>query len=181
VFAALVAVALFSVLTVVVPKARSTHATVSPTHIDAVALARALVENPGGVFVVDLRADVPADERIPGAVPVSADDPDAGFIADLPATRRLVLYGQGDLGTLPEATSRFTGTVYVLDGGYEAFERQILTAPELGENSTREMIDDYQLRAALHAHFTGAATTSAPPPAAPKKKIQRKSKKEGGC
>lgn len=180
VFAALLAVSVFSILTVVVPRAGSTNTPATAEPIDALTLAEGLVENPSGFFVVDLRVDVPDEKRIAGALAVTADDPAAAFVADLPATRALVLYAQGDVDELPAAATRFGGSIYVLDGGYDAFDRSILTAPELGPDPSREAIADFRLRSALHAHFTGAAVTSAPPPA-PKKKIQRKGKKEGGC
>jgi hypothetical protein len=181
VFAALVAVSLFSMFTLLAPKPEPSQAQVAPERIDAVALAQTLIEAPGSVFIVDMRADVPDKERIPGAVPVTADDPNAGFIADLPGTRKLVLYGQADLDELPPAAHRFEGRVYVLEGGYEAFASGVLEAPVLVEDPTPADISDYQLRSALHSHFTGASLSNTPPPPRPKKKIQRKGKKEGGC
>jgi len=181
VFAALVAVSLFAMLTMLAPKPEPTQAHVAPGKIGAVALAQTIVEAPGSVFIVDLRVDVPDKKRIPGAVPVAEDDPDAGFIADLPETRTLVLYGQGNIEALPQAAARFAGPVRVLEGGYDAFAAEVLEAPILGENPTPDDIDHYQLRSALHAHFTGASLSNTPPPPRPKKKIQRAGKKEGGC
>jgi len=181
VFAALVAVSLVAMLTMIAPRPEPSQAQAVPEPIDAVALAQTIVEAPASVFIIDLRPDAPDTDRIPGAVPVTGDDPNAGFIADLPETRTLVLYGQGNLEQLPESVVRFGGPVRVLDGGYDAFASAILAAPALSENPTPEEIADYRLRSALHAHFTGAAISDAPPPPRPKKKIQRKGKKEGGC
>ena len=112
---------------------------------------------------------------------VAAEDADAAFVADLPVTRTLIVYGNGDIGDLPASVTSFEGDVLILEGGYDAFAAAILTAPELGEDATPAEIDDYRLRSALHAHFTGSAIQSAPPPK-PGKKIKRAgSKKEGGC
>ena len=70
----------------------------------------------------------------------------------------------------------------MLEGGYEAFEADILKTPELpAADASREQIEEFRMKSALHAHFTGASAASAPPPPRPKKQIKRASKKEGGC
>jgi hypothetical protein len=148
--------------------------------ITPVELARMAVESPTSYYLVDLRQTDEETKRVPGAIPVSADDPDAGFVRDLPTSRILVVYGDAG-AALPAPVFAFEGDVWVLEGGYEAFEADILTAPELPADATRADIEWFKLQSALHAHFTGVSATSAPPPPMPNKQIKRGSKKEGGC
>lgn len=131
-----------------------------------------------GKALVDLRVLDDDAERIPGAPAVSGEDPDAGFVADLPPTRKLIVYGRH---ALPTAVRQFEGEVAVLEGGYEAVAAEILTAPVLGSDPPPVEIKDFRLRSALHAHFTGSALQDAPPPPRPKTQIRRAGKKEGGC
>jgi hypothetical protein len=149
--------------------------------VTAVELARLAVEAPTSFYLVDLRAGDDEMDRIPGAMPVPADDPEAGFVADLPVSRTLIVYDHDGTGTVPASVNAFEGTVRAVEGGYQRFEAEILTAPELPEGATAEQIELYRLKSALHAHFTGTAVTSTPPPPAPKKQIKRTDKKEGGC
>jgi hypothetical protein len=144
-------------------------------------LAQISVETPTAYYLVDLRTGDGDLDRIPGAIPVPADDPGAGFVADLPLSRTLIVYNQDGTGAIPASVYAFEGHVRVLEGGYARFEAEILTAPELPGDATAGQIELYRLKSALHAHFTGAALTSAPPPPAPKKQIKRAKKKEGGC
>jgi hypothetical protein len=71
--------------------------------------------------------------------------------------------------------------VLVLQGGYDAFAADILTAPELVADPSTGDIENFRLRSALHTYFTGSAIKDAPPPPTPKKQQRRASKKEGGC
>jgi uncharacterized membrane protein YedE/YeeE len=150
--------------------------------VDALTLARTLVERPESIHLVDLRdSQLCAAERIPGAACLTADDPTGAFVAELPATRTLVLYGSGDMRALPPSAQRFSGEVLVLRGGFGAFQRQILTAPPVPQDPTPEALDRYRLVSALYAKFTGAA--SAPAPVAPVRPVVRPAgaKKGGGC
>ncbi len=157
--------------------------------ISPVELAQMAVETPNRYYLVDLRHTEEDAKRIPGSISVPADDPDATFVADLPTSRILVVYGDvGNVGAagavesvLPASVLAFEGTVWVLEGGYEAFEADILTQPELSADATREDIELFRMKSALYAHFTGSSAASAPPPPTPKKQIKRSSKKEGGC
>jgi hypothetical protein len=149
--------------------------------ITPVEFAQMAIESPTGYFLVDLRVLDDAAERIPGALVAKEDDPDVGFVADLPVTRKLVVYGNGDPETLPPSVYSFEGDVLIMEGGYDAFASVILTAPELGDDPSPGEIEDFRLRSALHAYFTGSAIKDAPPPPTPKKQQKRASKKEGGC
>lgn len=149
--------------------------------IDAVTLAQQLVERPRSHWVVDLRA--PSDcaaARVPGALCLSAEDPRGNFIAELPPSRPLVLYSaEGDVA-LPAAASSFSGQVLVVTGGWAAFERDVLSAPAMPENATPEAVARFQLRSALHGHYTGSKQ-AAPPVRARPKAVERKARKGGGC
>ncbi len=151
-------------------------------HIGALALAKGLVADPSGYYVVDLRSPKAcAKARVPGALCRPGDDPGVGFLATLPATRTLVLYAQADLDQLPRAATRFPGQVQVLDGGFAAFHQAILTAPEVPADPTPQAVEAYRLQSALHGKFTGTAT--APPPVAvvPRAVKAPTLKKGGGC
>jgi hypothetical protein len=180
VFTALGLVAVASLATLAVTKSEPARSEQPTGTITSVEFAQMAIESPDAYYLVDLRRLTEDADRIPGAIPVTDEDPEARFIADLPTTRTVIVYG--DEGTeLPASVSVFSGTALVLEGGYEAFAASILTAPELGDDPSPGDIEEYRLLSALHAHFTGSAVKSAPPPR-PKKQIKRASKKkDGGC
>ncbi|MCK6502049.1 YeeE/YedE family protein [Myxococcota bacterium] len=152
-----------------------------PVAQDAVALAEALVVDPHGLWIVDLRPTTACEAaRVPGALCLPAEDPAAAFIADLSATRRLVLYGEGDLAGLPAAAERWPGEVAVLRGGWAAFQASVLTAPVPPAEATPEAVERYRHLAALHGQLTGS---KAPPPPVVAKPtaVARAVKKGGGC
>lgn len=149
--------------------------------ISPVGLADRVVTDPTGMWLVDLRDPAAcAAERVPGAICLPEEDPDAAMIADLPATRSLVLYGQGDLGRLPDSVASFKGEVLTLTGGFQAFDRTLLTKPTPPANPSREAVAEYQHLAALHGQLTGSAA-AAPPVVVKAVKIERTAKKGGGC
>ncbi len=140
-------------------------------------LAEVLIERPDSVWLVDLREpEECARERIPSALCSPLDDP--GFLGTLPTTRTLVLYGPSHI-TRPSEAAGFDGKVALLDGGFAAFERLVLSQPELPESPTPAAIAAYTQAMALHSHYTGS-NVSAPPPPRPKA-VKRAVKKGGGC
>ena len=140
-------------------------------------LAERLIERPSSVWLVDLREPEDcARERIPGALCLPADG--APLLSTLPPTRTLVLYGPAHI-TRPDEAAAFEGPVALLDGGFAAFDRLILSAPRLGEDPTPAAVAAYTQAAALHAHYTGSNATAPPPP--PPKAVKRAVKKGGGC
>jgi hypothetical protein len=181
VFAGLAAIAMIGLTTLLVAQPEPAQSERRIGTVTPVEFAQMAIEDPTSYFLVDLRVLDDGAERVPGALAVTAEDTDAAFVSDLPVTRTLIVYGNGEIGDLPATVTSFEGDVLILEGGYDAFAAEILTAPELGEDTTPAQIEEYQLRSALHAHFTGSAIQSAPPPK-PGKKIKRAgSKKEGGC
>lgn len=178
-FAVVAGVGLVAAIGTAKPKAEL--AARSYAQLGATELAEQLVAGGEALFLVDLRAPEACEaQRIPGAVCLTADDPDGAFLAELPATRQLVLYGAEDLAELPAAAHRFRGDIAVVDGGFAAFERAVLRAPELPETATSEQLRRYRIDAALHQHFTGTRTQLAVPQPRPRA-VTRKTKKGGGC
>ncbi len=182
VFAAFGVLAALGVVTLALPPPEAEG---QPTHVvnrlTAVELAQELVAQPRDVWLVDLRA--PADcatRRIPGALCRPEDDAEAGFLATLPATRKLVLYAQADLAEPPASALAYGGPLAVLQGGYEAFGRDVLTAPTPPQQASPEAAGAYRLRVALHGHFSGAKTKAAPVQVQVRA-VKRAVKKGGGC
>ena len=147
--------------------------------LGSVDLANQLVERPSAQWIVDLRApEACARERVPGAICLPEGE-DAGFLATLPPTRTLVLYGQGSLAAAPAAALAYGGTVALLDGGWDGFRADVLTAPAPPVEASAASRARFERAAALHGHFTGAEVQRAPPPKP--KAVKRAVKKGGGC
>ena len=129
--------------------------------ITPVELADRLTTGFEDLYIVDLRAEADCQEaNVRGAMCVGEDGP--AFIATLPATRTLVLYGADELQEVPDEVARFGGSVRVLAGGWEAFQEEILEAPAVPENPTPTAVTEYRHRAALNAYFTGNEAPAAP-------------------
>lgn len=165
--------------------ARPREARPSPVaRVEIFELARQLVVAPEDVWLLDVRSPEAASSgAIPGAIRLPEGTSMASFVAGLPPTRRLVLYGEGELAALPEGARGFAGSVAVLSGGYAAWEREILAAPVLPPNPTPALVADFRLRSALRSRLTGGAAAPAPPietRAAPAAAASGP-KKGGGC
>ncbi len=182
VFAGFAATAVLGLATMAVPS----RAVPSPPRvagtITPLDLAKKLVSSPQDIWLLDLRAaGVAARARIPGALTLAPDDRGARFAASLPATRSLVVYGDADLPALPEGVRSHPGEVLVLSGGWEAWQKAVLTAPTPPESPTPTLIAEFRMQSALNGFFTGAR-------AAEPVKLQVKAaaaaaapKKGGGC
>lgn len=183
VFAGMAAVAVIGLLSLPLSTEQRTEAAEKKKalELDGVELAQMLVSEPAAMHLVDLRA--PSDckaKTIPGAMCLPEDDPEGSFMADLPPTRKLVLFGDVDSASPPEPAARYTGPLYVLEGGFKAFEQAALEAPAPPANPTPAEVERYRLKGALHAHFTGARVKRAAVEVKPLK-VKRKLKKGGGC
>jgi hypothetical protein len=155
----------------------------SAREMEAMELAERIVEQHPPLYIVDLRQPGECGERrIPGAMCLSDDDPEGRFLADLPPTRDLVLYGEQDLDALPDPVKRFEGTVFVLKGGFSAFAGEILAEPTLPDDPEAGDIDRYRLLSAMYAFFTGTSVQkNIQRPAVKPRKFERVIKKGGGC
>jgi len=184
VFSGFAAVAALALLALALPARHTVAAGKVARRIGAAELGSHLLALPHAWWVVDLRTEAAAWKgRLPRAIVVGSEKKGAGAAADLPATRKLVVYGQGDLAAPPEGVKRYAGDVYVLEGGYDAWKSEILTAPKIPENPTAAASADYRTRAALYAHFTGTAATAEPVRSEPRPAAAPASgpKKGGGC
>ncbi len=142
-------------------------------------LAQAWLADARGFYLVDLRdAQSCQQKNLMGARCLA--DPAQENWAELQPTRTLVILDQDGEGPLPAGLSRYAGVVWRLKGGYAGFERDILDPPAAPQAPNAEALLAYQLRRALHSHFTGAQTAPPPAPVAPKN-IARSIKKGGGC
>jgi rhodanese-related sulfurtransferase len=179
--AALAGIAVVAALGIFGKATPAAQAAAEPGSISALELATRIVEDPRGMWIVDLRDPAAcAAGSLPGAQCRPADDADARFVADLPASRALVLVV--DKGSpLPEVVRAWTGPVYLLDGGYAAFKDVALTAPVLPAEPTLAQIDDYQRRSALFSRFSGAGAPAAAPVAVKRAAAGTAAKKGGGC
>jgi hypothetical protein len=183
-FAALGALAALGlVVWVAVPRVRPAAAAKPLGRIDAVALAKKVVSDPQGLWIVDLRdpkATPPAD-RIPGTATLPEGTTPAAFAATLPATRTLVVYAQGDVAALPAGLEAFPGEVLALAGGFDTWKASILSAPQPPAEPTPALVAEFRMRSALNGYFTGAA--AAPPPKLVVKAVAPSAapKKGGGC
>ncbi len=183
VFAGFGVVAVAGLATLAIPAAiREKAPAKSVAALDAMTLAGMMVEDADALWIVDLRPpEACAATRLPGAACRPADDPDATFLATLPGTRTLVLYGEGDLPAVPESVNRFKGAVATLSGGYDAFNRQVLTPPAPPVDPTPADLAVYRVRAALNARFTGAKVQAPPPAIKPVLRREAPGRKGGGC
>ena len=179
-FAALGTLAVLGLATLALPASKPAGAGKPFGTIGAVELARKIVSDPQGLWLVDVRgANAPAG-AIPGTAPLPEGTTPAKYVATLPPTRTLVAYAQGDLAALPEGFEAYPGEVLLLSGGYEAWKSEVLAPPQPPAEPTPARIAEFRSRSALNGYFTGA---SAPPP--PKLVVRAVAasapKKGGGC
>ncbi len=169
--------------TIAMPRANDSAAairTVAP--IDALELARMLIEDPSGSYLVDLRgSEAYARAHIPGAMVLAPQEDPGEFFAALSGQRRLVVYGDAGSPAVPEGAARFAGEVRVLTGGYEAFARAILQPPIAKPDPTAQDIAQYRLLSALHARFTESEAPSTPAAPVLRRAQAAGAKKGGGC
>ena len=152
-----------------------------PTEINSMELAKKVITQPSSFYLIDLRDSKKCQKKtIPGAVCLPDEDPSGSFIADLPPSRKLILFSDKDISKTPEPVANFTGEVSFLKGGFEDFEKNILSQPIPPSESTKALIEKYNLQYALYNHFTGTKIAHKPMTIKPKK-VKRSIKKGGGC
>ena len=152
-------------------------------YISAIDLATRLSRAPDTLVLLDAR---PAGEckaaRLRSAQCLTGQP--AGFVASLPTTRQVVVYGNADSKALAQRLRAFPGEVLVLMGGYPAFAKAVLDPPLPPANPTPEAVAAYRTQSALHGYFTGNRQAPEPvqvraAPAAPAGVSV--AKKGGGC
>jgi uncharacterized membrane protein YedE/YeeE len=182
VFAGLGTVAVLGLLSLPISgEAASEAAEKEALQLDGIELAHMVVADPASLHLVDIRPTATCKARtIPGAMCLPGDDPEGSFMAELPPTRKLVVFGDANTATPPAPAKLYGGPLYILAGGFPAFEQVALKAPAPPAKPTPESIERYRLEGALHAHFTGTRVKRAAVEVKPLK-IKRKLKKGGGC
>ncbi len=184
IFSGFAAVAVLALVALALPARQTVAASKAVQRIGAAELATQLVVSPESWWVVDLRPETAAGRRgLPGAMAAGPEERGASAVAALAPTRKLAVYAQGDLAILPEGVRAFGGEVFVLEGGYDAWNAEVLTAPKPPGNPTAAQVAAYREQAALVAHFTGAASAASPVSAAPRPAAAPAvaPKKGGGC
>lgn len=182
VFAVMGALAVAALLTLPLETRSEAETPAKPfVRVAALDLAQMLLRDPTSLHMVDLREPAACKRKtIPGAICLPEGGSGPGFIADLPATRTLVLFSHKELAKLPAPVARFEGPVLALAGGFDSFSAAVLSKPTAPENPTVAALDHYRLRHALFGHFTGVRAQAQAITVKPMK-IQRKLKKGGGC
>jgi len=182
VFAGLGAVAVVGLLTLPISTEQAPEAAEKKAlELEGLELAEMLLTEPAAMHLVDLRSHADCKAKtIPGAMCLPEGDPEGAFMADLPPTRKLVLFGAEGTVAPPDAARSYAGPLYVVRGGFAAFSAVALKAPTPPSNPTPEAVERYRLKGALHAHFTGTRVKRAAVEIKPMK-VKRKLKKGGGC
>ena len=144
-------------------------------------LAKRILDEPWKVRMLDLRSEADfMKQRLPGSENVSAE-----HLADLglaygTGTQDLVLVGPTKLNEVPPAALAYPGRVFVLDGGFSAWQSFALEKPTPPTAKTgEEQTAAYRFRAAVHARATGVK--AAPPPKRNTKFKAPPKRTGGGC
>ncbi|MFO8174222.1 MAG: YeeE/YedE thiosulfate transporter family protein [Longimicrobiales bacterium] len=153
-------------------------ASMTPRH-----LAEVLIERRPGIMILDLRADPEGAEGIPGAVPSSGAEDAGEVLKGAPPATTVVVYDEAGGITIAPAHWPRTLEYRFLDGGFSAWEAQVLTpwTPSGSSLEEREMIlKQNQIAAFFSGAAVQASSVAAPPPAMPAGGVPPK-KKSGGC
>jgi hypothetical protein len=153
----------------------------APAALAPLDLARRVLDEPWKVRVVDLRPVAEcAARRVPGSECVPAAELPKLGLADANGARDLVLVGSADLVALPAAAAGYPGRIRVLQGGFPAWERFALEAPQPpAPGASAQEIDSYRLRAGVAAAMTGLK--AAPPPPVPTSAPAPRKRGGAGC
>ncbi len=150
--------------------------------IDIESFARRVLEEPWKLRMIDLRsADDFLENRIPGSENCAIDALDSLGLRYSRGIKDLVLVGcSGDLEAVPDEVLSYPGAVFVLSGGWDAWEQFALTAPAppSPEASVAEL-DAYRFQSAVHSAMTGVKAP--PPPKTTTKFVAPPKRKAGGC
>jgi hypothetical protein len=154
-------------------------ATVSP-----VELASTIVEGDRTVSILDVREDIADGEAFPGAVPAVRDEVSGEILWNDMLMSHLEYVIVTDTGEVEGLEVPEGIRVSLLQNGYQGWQSEILTKPELATNATQQDREQFELKSALYAYFTGAALerpkATAPLPTFKPQGGKRK-KPTGGC
>ena len=164
VFAGLAASALTGLALVALPT--GTQAARQPRTIAPLDLARSVVDEPWKVRVLDLRdAKACGEKRIPGSECVPPADLGKLGLSYVNPARTLVLVAEGDLPAPPKEALAYGGELWVLQGGWQAWQAFALEPPQPpGPGATPAGLELFRLRAGLQSALTGMKAAPPPPP-----------------
>lgn len=154
----------------------------APSRLGPEELARRVLERPWATRVLDLRpSSACAARRVPGSECVPVEQLAALRLADDGGARDVVLLADGGLDAVPPAAAAYPGRLFVLAGGFEAWEAYALTAPTPpAPTAAAAELEAYRTRAGLVAALTSLKTAAPPPPAAAQA-APRQGSGGGGC
>ena len=179
VFAALAALAVLAPITLFAPdKAVATRPAMEL--MDAESLANSLVAQPWSLRIIDVRStEAWTKARIPGSESAPLGTLETLGLDVTKDSRGLVLVGDDRLEEAPAPLAAYRGKVYLLEGGFPAWQTYALDKPAPpGDTATAQEREDYAFRAALNGLLTGEA--AAPPPK-PVKRAVKRGGGGGGC
>ena len=148
--------------------------------IPALTLAERLIAEDPDLMVVDLRPE--AEDRVPGAYPVTPDSSALPVLAGADAATDVVIVDPtGALDVVPAGWPE-APSYRVIRGGWAAWEAEVLTPAAPGSTTAAEL-ERVRYQNGISAYFSGATATPqvvAPPPAIPTGGGGGKPKR-GGC
>jgi rhodanese-related sulfurtransferase len=176
-------VAVLAAATLFVPAPTTDASIQQPEIIGPAALAHRALEEPWNIRIIDVRSqEACAEERIPGAECVPANDIANLGLEYVPGHKDLIVVTEGGQEKIPPAAFGYQGRVYALENGFEAWKQFALTVPEPpGPAASDEDRQAYLFQAALYETLTGDGQAAAPPPAPTAVYIPKKKKGGGGC
>ncbi len=162
------------------PEPQPAQRAVDGEPVAALTLAERLIAEDPDLMVIDLRAE--ADDRIPGAYPVSADSSALPVLAGATAASDVVIVdADGTIDAVPAFWPE-QPTYRVIRGGWAAWDAEVLT-PVTPQSTTADELARVRYQNGISAYFSGATATPqvvAPPPAIPSGGGAAKPKR-GGC
>jgi hypothetical protein len=150
--------------------------------VDVRSFAHRVLEEPWKLRILDLRsADAFLEKRIPGSENCSVDALEGLGLQYSRGIQDLVLVApDSDTAAVPDEVLAYPGEVYVLAGGWDAWEQFALTAPETpAPEASLAEVDAYRFRSAVHSAMTGVKAP--PPPKTTTKFVAPPKRKAGGC
>jgi hypothetical protein len=147
--------------------------------------AQRIVDGDRTFGIIDLRQNSDEEATVPATVPVARDEESGEILWNqflMPHHDYAVLTGDGSVPDELRIPEKYS--VKLLEGGYAQWKETILTEPTLPENASEEEQQQFRIRKALYAYFTGAAL-EAPKVTTPLPDFKatggKKKKPAGGC
>jgi hypothetical protein len=171
------------VATLVAPVPTTDASLDQPELIGPSTLAHRVLEEPWNIRIVDVRAhEACAKERVPGSECIPAEDVGNLGLEYVPGHKDLIVVTADSDEAVPPTMLGYSGRVFVLEKGFEAWRQFALTIPEPpGPAASAEDREAYLFQAALFQSLSGEGGAAPPPPAPTTVYIPKKKKGGGGC